>query len=323
MRRASLDPGVVAIKQTLYRPLPSDPVVRELMRAAERGTHVVVLVELAARLGEKQSVACARALERAGAHVVYGVVGLRTHCAVSLVVRRGEGGVRSYTVVSTAGYERVRQPELISLLSADSALAADITDLFNYLTGYSRPAEFRKLMVGPGGLRSRLLDLIRREAAAGPDGRITLKINRLTDHEVVDALYNASRNGARVDLVVAGACILRPGVDGLSDNIRVVAPIGRRPEGSRLFAFGDGEHRSWYLSSGDLAVRHLDGQVDVALPVESSVPQARLETTLRILLALPAWELRPDGVWERGAAGAEEALRRLATDPATFPAGHS
>jgi polyphosphate kinase len=319
MRMASVDARVVAIKQTLYRPAPDDPVVRALIRAAERGTHVVVLIELGARLGEKQSVACARALERAGAHVVYGLIGVRTHCPVSLVVRRDESGVRTYTVVSTAAYERVRQPELVSLLSADPALAADISDLFNYLTGYSRPAEFRKLLVGPGAFRPRLLDLVGRETAAGANGRITLKVNRLIDREVIDALYGASQMGVEVKLVVAGACGLRPGVTGLSENIAVVAPIGRRPEGSRLFAFGQGANRSWYLSSGDLAARHLDRQVDVAVPVESPALQTRLQTTLQILLALPAWELRPDGVWERRVAGAEAALRRLAADPAGFP----
>jgi polyphosphate kinase len=324
--RASADPALLAIKQTLCRASPDGPTVRALVRAAERGAHVVAVVELAARLDERNSVACARALERAGAHVVYGLVGLRTHCPLTLVIRdagarvlsaRGAPpGPRGYAVVGTALHHPTRRPEGLSLLSAGPDITADLTDLFNYLTGYSRPARFRKLLVGPGHLRGRLLDLIRRETAAGPAGRIALKVYRLVDREVIDALYRASQRGVRIDLVVSGACALRPGVPGLSDGIRVVAPLGRHFETSRLFVFGAGEASSWYLSSGDLALAHLDRQVDVAVPVEDPAHRARLEATLDILLGLPAWEMDADGTWHRRGPGAEDALRQLAASAA-------
>ncbi|HET9769893.1 MAG TPA: RNA degradosome polyphosphate kinase, partial [Acidimicrobiia bacterium] len=236
--QASADPALLAIKQTLYRASPDGPTVRALVRAAERGAHVVAVVELTARLDERNSVACARALERAGAHVVYGLVGLRTHCPLTLVIRNTGSRVSSYGVVGTGLHHPTRRPEGMSLLTTDPEVTADLTDLFNYLTGYSRPHRFRRLLVGPGHLRSRLLELIRRETAAGPAGRIALKVYRLVDREVVDALYRASQRGVRIDIVVSGACALRPGVPGLSDGISVVATAGEHFETSRLFAFG-------------------------------------------------------------------------------------
>jgi polyphosphate kinase len=315
LERTAADPALLAIKQTLYRPSPDGPTVRALVRAAERGTHVVAVVELGARLDERDSVACARALERAGGHVVYGLVGLRTHCPLTLVVRDAGPRVSRYGVVGTGLHHPTRRPEGLSLLTADDDITADLADLFNYLTGYSRPARFRKLLVGPGHLRSRLLDLIRRETAAGPAGRIALKVYRLVDREVIDALYRAARRGVAVDLVVSGACALRPGVPGLSEGIRVVAPVGRHFETSRLFVFGRGGAARWYLSSGDLALAHLDRQVDVAVPVEDPAHRARLEATLEALVGLPAWEMDGDGVWHRRGPGAEDALRRLPPGP--------
>ena len=312
LEQASEDPALLAIKQTLYRPAPDGPTVRSLVRAAERGSHVVAVVELGARLDERNSVACARALERAGGHVVYGLVGLRTHCPLTLVIRESGSRVSRYGVVGTGLHHPTRRPEGLSLLTADDDVTADLTDLFNYLTGYSRPARFRKLLVGPGHLRSRLLELIRRETAAGPAGRIALKVYRLVDREVIDALYRAAQRGVAVDLVVSGACALRPGVPGLSDGIRVVAPVGRHFESSRLFVFGRGDAARWYLSSGDLALAHLDRQVDVAVPVEDPAHRARLEATLDILLERPAWEMDADGAWYRHGPGAEDGLRQLA-----------
>lgn len=312
LERASADPALLAIKQTLFRASPDGPTVRALVRAAERGAHVVAVVELAARLDERNSVACARALERAGAHVVYGLVGLRTHCPVTLVIRDGGDQVSRYGVVATGLHHPTRRPEGMSLLTADPGVTADLTDLFNELTGYSRPTRFRKLLVGPGHLRTRLLDLIRRETAAGPAGRIALKVYRLVDREVIDALYRAAQRGVRIDLVVSGACALRAGVPGLSDGIRVVAPIARHFETSRLFVFGAGESSSWYLSSGDLALARLERQIDVAVPVEAPAHRARLDATLDALLRLPAWEMDADGAWHRRGPGAEDALRRLA-----------
>ena len=310
--RAAADPALLAIKQTLYRASPDGPTMRALVRAAERGAQVVAVLELTARLDERNSAACARALERAGAQVVYGLAGLRTHCPLTLVIRDGGSRVSRYGVVGTGLHHPVRRPEGLSLMSADPELTADLVDIFNYLTGYSRPARYRKLLVGPGHLRGRLLDLIRRETAAGPAGRIALKAYRLVDREVIDALYRASQRGVRIDLVVSGACALRPGVPGLSDGIRVVAPVGRQFETSRLFAFGNGENSSWFLSSGDLSLAGLDRQVDVAVPVTHAAHRARLEATIDALLRCPAWEMDSDGAWHRQGPGAEKDLYRLA-----------
>ena len=308
--RAAVDPASLAIKQALYRPSPDGPTVRALVRAAERGAPVVAVVELAARLDERNSIASARALERAGAHVVYGLVGLRTHCPLTLVIRDAGEQVSRYGVVGTGLHHPTRRPEGLSLLSADPDLTADLADLFNYLTGYSRPARFRRLLVGPGNLRGRLLEMILRETAAGPAGRIALKVYRLVDREIVDALYRAAQRGVRVDLVVSGACALRPGVPGLSEGIRVVATVGRHFETSRLFAFGSGESSSVFLSSGDLGLA-LDRQIDVAAPVNDPVHRARLQATIDALLRFPAWEMDMDGAWHRQGPGAEDALRQL------------
>ncbi len=309
--QAATDPALLAIKQALYRPSPDGPTVRALVRAAERGAQVVAAVELAARLDERNSVAAARALERAGAHVVYGLVGLRIHCPLTLVIRDAGGRVSRYGVVGTGLHHPARRPEGMSLLSADPEITADLTDLFNYLTGYSRPARFRKLLVGPGLLRDRLLEMIRRETAAGPAGRIALKVYRLVDREIIDALYRAAQRGVRVDLVVSGACALRPGLLGLSDGIRVVASVGRHFETSRVFAFGSGQKSSVFISSGDLGLA-LDRQVDVAAPIEDPAHRARLLATMDALLRYPAWEMDADGAWHKQGPGAEDALRQLA-----------
>jgi polyphosphate kinase len=320
--RASADPALLAIKQTLYRASPDGPTVRALVRAAERGASVVAVVELAARLDERRSVACARALDRAGAHVVYGLVGMRTHCPLTLVIRDGgANGLARYGVVGTGLQHPTRRPEGVSLLSADPALTADLTDLFNYLTGYSRPARFRKLLVGPQ-LRSRLLELIRREAAAGPAGRIVLKVYRLVDHEVVDALYKAAQRGVRVDLIVSGACALRPGVPGLSEGIRVVATPGRHFESSRLFAFGAGESSAVFLSSGDLGLA-LNRQVDVAAPIDDLATRNRLQSTVDALVQFAAWEMDADGGWHRKGPGADDVLRTLCARAANGTPGRS
>jgi polyphosphate kinase len=319
--QASADPALLAIKQTLYRASPDGPTVRALVRAAERGAHVVAVVELTARLDERNSVACAKALERAGAHVVYGLVGLRTHCPLTLVIRDAGHRVSGYGVVGTGLHHPTRRPEGMSLLTADLEVTADLTDLFNYFTGYSRPNRFRRLLVGPGHLKSRLLELIRRETAAGPEGRIAFKVYRLVDREVVDALYRASQRGVRIDIVVSGACTLRPGVPGLSDGIRVVATAAPHFETSRFFVFGAGPGADWFLSSGDLALARLDRQIDVAVPVVDTASRARLEATLHAQLCFPAWEMDADGVWQRHGPGPDEALRRLAGTTGTSSPG--
>ncbi|MGH9042867.1 MAG: polyphosphate kinase [Acidimicrobiia bacterium] len=299
--RAANDPEVLAVKHTLYRPAPDGTVLRSLARAAERGVHVVVLVELAARMGERDSAACARTLERSGAHVVYGLVGIRTHCPVALVVAQRPEGVVRYSMVSTITPDPSARIEGMTLLSADGVLGADLSDVFNYLTGYSRPSQFRRLLVAPVSLRSGLLAHIREQSVLG--GRIRMKVNRLVDHEIIDALYAASQRGAKVDLVVAGACSLRPGVRDLSSGIRVVAPAGWNRESSKIFSFG-GEGGTVYLSSADLAVRNLDRQVDVAVPISDPAIRHRLESTLEAHLDMPGWELGPDGTWRQ--AGVSE-----------------
>jgi len=230
------------------------------------------------------------------------------------------GTVSRYGVVGTGLHHPTRRPEGLSLLSADPELTADLTDLFNYLTGYSRPARFRKLLVGPGHLRRRLLQLIRQETAAGPAGRIALKVYRMVDHEVIDALYRAAQRGVQIDLVVSGACALRPGMPGLSEGIRVVATPGRHFETSRLFLFGSGESSSVFLASGDLALANVHRQVDVAAPVDDPVHRARLQATVDALVRFPAWEMDADGAWHRQDGGAEDALRQLAAS-ARMPGG--
>jgi polyphosphate kinase len=232
---------------------------------------------------------------------------------VALVVaQRGEGMIR-YSMVSTVTPDPRTRVEAMSLLSADAALGSDLSDVFNYLTGYSRPDRFRRLLVAPVSLRSGLLGHIREQA--NPEGRIRLKVNRLVDREIIDALYAASQRGAEIDLVVAGVCALRPGVAGLSPTIRVVAPAGWHRESSKVFSFGTGDGAAVYLSSADLAVRNLDRQVDVAVPVTDRVIRRRLQATLDAHLELPGWQLGPDGAWRRLASplgGLEDRLAALA-----------
>ena len=252
--QAAADPALLAIKQTLYRPVPDGPTVRALRRAAERGAPVVAVVGLGGRLeDERDSLASVQALERAGAHVVYGVVGLRMHCPLSLVIRDGGQGLSRYAVVGTALHHPTLRPEGLSLLTAAPDVTADLTDLFNHLTGFSRPPRFRTLLVGPEHLRSRILELIGREGAAGPAGRIALKVHQLVDPEIVDALDRASQQGVAVNVL-----------------------DGRDSDTSRVFAFGSGETSAVYLSSGDLAPGPVDSQIDVAVPIRDLVHQARL-----------------------------------------------
>ena len=233
--QASLDPDVLAIKQTLYRTSGDSPIVASLIHAAESGKQVAAVVELKARFDEQNNILWARALEEAGVHVVYGLVGLKTHSKAALVVRREEEGIRRYCHLGTGNYNprTARQYEDLGLLSADPDLGADVGDLFNFLTGYSRYAQYRKLIVAPVALRHRILELIEQEAPAGESGRITIKVNGLTDPEVIDALYRASAVGVPIDLVVRGVCCLRPGVPGLSETIRVRSIVGRFLEHSQ------------------------------------------------------------------------------------------
>jgi polyphosphate kinase len=292
--QAASDPELLVIKQALRRPSPDGPTVRALVRAAERGAAVVAVVEPAGRLDDPSGAASVRVLELAGADVVYGLPGLRLSCALTLVIRNAGGPVSRYGVVSSGLHHPTRCPEGVALLSADSALTADLAGLFNYLTGYSRPGPPRKLLVGAEQLRSRVLECIRHEAAAGPAGRIGLKVDDLADRDVIEALSGAARLGARVDLVVSGRSGLRPEAADRPESIRVVVTGERLVESSRLFVFGTGESASVFVSSADPGAG-LDGRVDVSAPVVDPVHRARLEATFDALVRRPAWTADPEG----------------------------
>jgi len=299
---AAGDPDVLAIKQTLYRTSgPASPIVRALIRAAERGKQVVALVELKARGDEQANIGWARALEEANVHVVYGLLGLKTHAKVTLVVRREGGHIKHYLHVGTGNYNpnTARSYEDVSLLSADADLGADVTELFNLLTGYSRQSKYRKLLVAPMSLRAGITQLIEREAVVG--GRIIIKVNNLIDPEIIDALYAASQGGAQIDLLVRSMCSLRPGVPGLSERIRVRSIVGHFLEHSRIFSFGNAGQPEYYLGSSDLMPRNLDRRVEAVVPVTDARLRLRLAEILETSLAddVLAWELGPDGVWQK------------------------
>ena len=303
IEQAANDPSVLAIKQTLYRTSGDSPVVKALIRAAEQGKQVAALVELKARFDERANIAWARALEQAGVHVVYGLVGLKTHSKTALVVRDEPDGIRRYCHVGTGNYnpKTARLYEDLGLLSADPALGADLTDLFNYLTGYSRQAKYRKLLVAPGSLRGAMVELVREQRDAGTDGRIVMKMNSLVDTAIIDELYAASQAGVRIDLVVRGICCLRPAVEGLSDHVTVRSIVGRYLEHSRIYGFGPRETRRYFIGSADLMPRNLDRRVEAVVPVENPVLQGRLQEILDVCLSddVLASELRPDGSWHK------------------------
>ena len=322
---ATADPNVLAIKQTLYRTSVDSPIVQALGRAAEMGKQVVALVELKARFDEEANINWARTLERAGAHVVYGVVGLKTHAKVSLVVRREGLSIRRYAHIGTGNYNSKTASlyEDLGLLTADQALCTDVADLFNLLTGYSRQPSYGKLLVAPLTLRAALLAMIRAEGAAGPDGEIVLKVNSLGDPELIDALYAASQAGTRIDLAVRGVCCLLPGVPGLSEGIRVRSIVGRFLEHSRIFRFGTAARgRDYFIGSADVMPRNLDHRVEAVVPVERLDLQRRLDEILDAVFAddVLASELGPDGVWRRvpmqRGLEAQAELIRLATERA-------
>ena len=323
--QAAEDPAVLAIKQTLYRTSgPVSPIIRSLTRAAEAGKQVVAMVELTARFDEQNNINWAEVLEDAGVHVVYGTVGLKTHAKVTLVVREEPGGIRRYCHIGTGNYNRdtARVYEDLGLLTSDPALGADVGELFNSLTGYSRQARYRKLLVAPDSMRPALLRLVRRETERGEAGRIVIKVNNLVDPEMIAALCLASRAGVQIDLIVRSICCLRPGVPGLTENIRVRSLVGRYLEHSRILRFGrDGKDSDYYISSADLMPRNLDRRVEAAVPIRAPELRARLDQVLDINLSddTLAWEMGSDGEWRRTSKGAgvdtqvrlqEVALRR-------------
>jgi polyphosphate kinase len=309
LRRAAADPDVLAIKMTLYRAGRNSPVVEALVNAIENGKQVAVMVELKARFDEESNIEWARALESEGVHVVYGLLGLKVHSKVALVVRREGEAIRRYVHLGTGNYNpgTARLYTDLSLFTADEQIGADVTDLFNYLTGYSAKKDFRKLLVAPINLRQKLEGLIRREielATRGENARLTFKMNALEDLGMIRLLYQASQAGVQVDLLVRGICCLRPGVPGLSENIRVTSIVGRFLEHSRIFYFRNGGHEEVYLGSADLMGRNLNHRVELVFPVENKRLLARLrEEILATYLAdnRNARAMQSDGtyVWDR------------------------
>ena len=306
IEQAAVDPSVLAIKQTLYRTSGQSPIVDALIRAAAAGKQVVVLVELKARLDEEANIAWARKLEQAGCHVVYGLVGLKTHCKVCLVVRQEGALVRRYVHVGTGNYHpaTARIYEDLGLLTADERLTDDVTHLFNVLTGYSRRSEYDALIVAPINLRRRMLEMIEREidrSTPKSPGRIAMKMNALVDTGIADALYAASRAGVDVDLLVRGPCVIRPGVTGLSETIRVRSIVGRFLEHSRIYRFGTGDESEFWIGSADMMDRNLDRRVEALVRVDDPALQERLDGILDLAWAdtTHAWNLKADGKWAR------------------------
>ncbi|CAB4883728.1 unannotated protein [freshwater metagenome] len=303
---AAADPRVQSIKMTLYRTSGDSPIARSLIRAAERGVQVAVLVELKARFDEATNVTWARTLERAGVHVVYGVVGLKTHAKCVLVVRSDADGLRRYVHLGTGNYnsKTARIYEDLGFLTCDPAIGEDATQLFNHLTGYSRGQDYNALIVAPHSLRSRLLELIAAEIAHGSDGHITIKTNSIGDPDVIEALYAASQAGVRVDLLVRGICCLRAGVAGLSDNIRVRSVLGRYLEHSRIYRFAHGAGDATpvhFIGSADLMPRNLDRRVEVLVPVVHPKHQAWLDQVIDFYLApdVVAFDMQADNSFVR------------------------
>ncbi|AFY33295.1 polyphosphate kinase 1 [Calothrix sp. PCC 7507] len=299
---AAHDPNVLAIKMTLYRTSGDSPIVNALITAAENGKQVSVLVELKARFDEENNIYWARRLERVGVHVVYGLVGLKTHCKTVMVVRREKDRMRRYVHIGTGNYnpKTARLYTDLGLFSCREELGADITDLFNFLTGYSRQKSYRQLLVAPVNMRDRFLALIHREienAQQGFTGRIVAKMNALVDPQIIATLYEASRAGVQIDLIVRGVCCLRPGLKDISDNIRVISIVGRFLEHSRLFYFYNNAQEEIYIGSADWMRRNLDRRVEVITPVNDPDIAKDLQEILGIMLAdnRQAWDLQPNG----------------------------
>ena len=308
IQSAAIDPAVVSIKQTLYRTSGDSPVIQALIDAAARGKQVAVLVELKARFDEANNIQWAKRLEKAGVHVVYGLVGLKTHTKLSFVVRREDDRLRTYVHVGTGNYnpKTARLYTDLGLFTCDEEIGADVMDLFNFLTGYSRQQAFCHLLVAPLTLRSRITEMIRRETAwqlhyretgQGSKGRIVAKMNSLVDKDVIAALYEAGRAGVEIDLIVRGICCLQPGLAGVSESIRVISVIGRFLEHSRIFYFGNGGDEEIYFGSADWMTRNLDRRVEAVTPVRSPKLVKQLQELLGIMLAdnRQAWDLQADG----------------------------
>lgn len=310
IEEAAEDPNVLAIKQTLYRTSRDSPFIESLIRAAESGKAVACLVELRARLDEDKNVAFARLLEDHGVHVAYGVIGLKTHCKCSLVVRREEGALRRYAHIGTGNYHpgTAQLYTDVGLLTCDPELTSDVLDLFNYLTGRSLKSEYQRLLVAPGSLRKgfeALIDAEVEHARAGRPARIVAKMNAMEDPGIIERLYAASQEGVRITLIVRGFCCLRPGLPGLSENIRVISIVGRFLEHSRVYHFADGREDpvegKWFIGSGDWMSRNLNDRVEAVAPISDEEARRRLHhiTTVQLRDRRRAWEMAPDGTYSR------------------------
>lgn len=304
LAQAAADPKVLAIKQTLYRTSGDSPIVDALIEAARNGKQVLALVEIKARFDEQRNISWARKLEEAGVHVVYGLVGLKTHCKLSLVVRQEDDGLHRYCHIGTGNYhpKTARLYEDYGLLTKDPDVGADLTKLFNQLSGYAPKAKFRRLIVAPKGVRAGLIERIEAEAArarAGEEAWVKIKVNSIVDEQTIDALYRASRAGVKVDLVVRGICALRPGVEGLSENIRVRSILGRFLEHSRIYAFAGGGTPEVFIGSADLMHRNLDRRIEALVMIKDAQQIANLVENIDLAMApeTAAWELADDGAW--------------------------
>jgi len=312
VEQAVADPDVLAIKQTVYRTSDDSPLVPALIRAAERGKQAVCVVEVKARFDERANVQWSRAMEESGVHVVYGLPSLKTHAKCILVVRREGDGVRHYVHVGTGNYhpKTARLYTDFGLLTCDEKIGADVADMFNFLTGFARPRGYRRVLVAPNHMRAGILEEIERTIAAHREGktaRIRMKMNALVDRACVQALYRASQEGVPVELNIRGISCLRPGVPGVSENIRVVSIVGRFLEHSRIFAFERNGECTVYIGSADLMPRNLDTRVELLAPVREDSLRADLLDTLDRCFAdnTNAWELGEDGRWTRRAPNGE------------------
>ncbi len=330
VEQAVADPNVLAIKQTVYRTSDDSPLVPALIDATERGKQAVALVELQARFDERMNIHWAKALEEAGVHVVYGQPALKTHAKCVLVVRREGDGVRNYVHIGTGNYNSTtaRLYTDFGLFTIDERIGADVADMFNYLTGYGRPSHYRKVLMAPDHLREGLLEQIEQTIAAHTPrspARIVMKMNALVDGRCIRALYAASRAGVKVDLNVRGICCLRPGLPGVSENIRVVSIVGRLLEHSRVYAFERGGEHTIYIASADLMPRNLDHRVELAAPIEAEDARAELLDTLERAFAdnQNSWELDSEGAWHRRVPGPGEAPRNMQLELAELHAAHA
>ncbi|WP_114597573.1 RNA degradosome polyphosphate kinase [Renibacterium salmoninarum] len=312
LEQAAADPKVQAIKQTLYRTSGDSPIVDALVDAAEAGKQVLALVEIKARFDEQANISWARKLEQAGVHVVYGIVGLKTHCKLSLVVRQEQDGLRRYCHIGTGNYHprTARYYEDLGLLTADNQVGEDLTRLFNQLSGYAPKSAFKRLLVAPRSVRSGLIDRIEKEisnARAGLPGKVQIKVNSMVDEAIIDSLYRASQEGVRVDVIVRGICSLRPGVPGLSENITVRSVLGRFLEHSRVFAFGNGGNPVVLIGSADMMHRNLDRRVEALVQLSNQDDVAEMVSLLDryVDIGTSSWHLDQNGIWTRHHLNAE------------------